>query len=176
MRVSPVGHAFAFVDQVLEAARRSAECTHNHPEGVKGAQAVALAVFLARHDEDKETIRRVLRDRFRYDLSRTLDQIRPTYAFDITCQGSFPEAILSFLDSNDFGDAVRNAVSLGGDADTQACIAGAIAQAYYKAIPQTILEEIGRRLSRHLWHKTIEFYRRYGVSSIVGPLMTIDGG
>lgn len=174
MRVSPVAHAFDSEDQVLEEARRTAECTHNHPEGIKGAQATALAIFRARIGQDKETIRKAVQDCYGYDLSRTIDAIRPGYHTDITCQGSVPEAIIAFLDSTSFEDAVRNAVSLGGDADTQACIAGSIAEAYYKTIPDAILEQIHRRLSRPLWQKTLEFYRRYGIRDIAEQLESFD--
>lgn len=174
MRVSPVAHAFDSEAEVLEEAKRTAECTHNHPEGVKGAQATALAVFLARIGRDREAIRTAIQDRYGYDLSRTIDAIRPEYSTDITCQGSVPEAIIAFLDSTSFEDAVRNAVSLGGDADTQACIAGSIAEAYYKTIPLAILEQIPKRLSKALWEKTLEFYRRFGVRDIAAQLELLD--
>ena len=166
MRVSPVGFAFDSEQQVLQEARRSAECTHNHPEGIKGAQATALAVYLARTGTDKETLRRRIQEEFQYDLSRTIDEIRPGYSFDVTCQGSVPEAIIAFLDSSSFEDALRNAISLGGDSDTQACIAGGIAEAYYKDIPLEILRQVRKRLSRDLWEKTLQFYQRYGIPSI----------
>jgi ADP-ribosylglycohydrolase len=167
MRVSPVGFAFDSEAEVLREARRSAECTHNHPEGIKGAQATALAVYLARTGADKEAIRRRIHEEFEYDLSRTLDQIRPGYSFDVTCQGSVPQAIVAFLDSTSYEDAVRNAISLGGDSDTQACIAGGIAEAYYRDIPPGILREVKKRLSADLWEKTLEFYRRYGIPGIL---------
>lgn len=170
MRVSPVAHAFESEEEVLEEAKRTAECTHNHPEGIKGAQATALAVFLARHDADKESIRREIASRFGYDLGRTIDEIRPDYRTDLTCQGSVPEAIIAFLDSSSFEDALRNAVSLGGDADTQACIAGAIAEAYYKAIPEPILRRIPKKLSKALWRTTVEFTRRFGIKEVVEQL------
>ncbi len=166
MRVSPVGFAFDSEAEVLQEARRSAECTHNHPEGIKGAQATALAVYLARIGVDKESLRRRIQEEFRYDLSRTVDEIRPGYSFDVTCQGSVPEAIIAFLDSSSFEDALRNAISLGGDSDTQACIAGGIAEAYYKDIPPEILRHIRKRLSRDLWEKTLEFYQGYGIPGI----------
>jgi len=150
MRVSPVAHAFTSRDEVLSHAKQSAECTHNHPEGIKGAQATALAVFRARCGADKDSIRSELQQRFGYDLSRTINTIRPDYQFDITCQGSVPEAIIAFLDSTCFEDAIRNAVSLGGDADTQACIAGAIAEAYYREIPLEILQQVERRTNKSL--------------------------
>ncbi len=167
MRVSPVAHAFESETRVLEEARKSAECTHNHPEGIKGAEAVALAIFMARHSQEKATIRKAIQDRFGYDLARTIEEIRPGYSMDMTCQGSVPEAIISFLDSTSFEDAVRNAVSLGGDADTQACIAGAIAEAYYTSIPPEILQQVRKRLSKSLWQKTLEFYKRFGIGNIL---------
>ncbi len=140
MRVSPVGFAFDTAEDVLFHAKRSAEVTHNHPEGIKGAQATALAVFMARKGATKQAIRREVSGRFQYNLDRTMDEIRPHYCFDVSCQGSVPESILSFLESTSYVDAVQNAVSLGGDADTMACIAGGIAQAYYKEIPGAIAE------------------------------------
>lgn len=173
MRVSPIGHAFDSEDEVLDHAKRSAECTHNHPEGIKGAQATALAVFLARQGADKETVRREVAQRFGYDLSRSIDGIRPGYRADLTCQGSVPEAIIAFLDSESFEDAVRNAVSLGGDADTQACIAGAIAEAHYREIPDGILRETRRRTAHALWAKAIEFSQRFGVKEVVAQLRAL---
>ena len=139
MRVSPIGLAFDSVDQVLREAGRCAEVSHNHPEGIKGAQATALAVFLARMGEGKESIRLEIAQRFGYDLGRTVAEIRPGYRFDISCQGTVPEAIIAFLDSHDYEDAVRKAVSLGGDSDTLACITGGIAEAFYKEIPPAVM-------------------------------------
>ena len=138
MRVSPVGWAFDDVDRVLREAERSAAPTHDHPEGVKGAQAVALAVFMARTGLSKGDIRVDLQGRFGYPLERTVEEIRPGYAFDVSCQGSVPEAIVAFMDSTDWESAVRLAVSLGGDADTQGCIAGAIAEAFYGSVPPIV--------------------------------------
>ncbi len=146
MRVSPVGFAFDSVDGVLREAERSAAVTHNHPEGIKGAQATALAVFFARKGESKEYIRQEIVRRFAYNLDRTLEEIRPGYRFDVSCQGSVPESIIAFLESKDFEDAVRKAVSLGGDSDTMACIAGGIAQAFYKEIPADIVANVRKRL------------------------------
>lgn len=174
MRVSPVAHAFSSEDEVLEQARRTAECTHNHPEGIKGAQAAALAIFLARQGADKHSIRKKIQDSFGYDLSRTVESIRLTYRIDLTCQGSVPESIIAFLDATSFEDAVRNAVSLGGDADTQACIAGAIAEAYYKEIPPKILQQISRRTAKALWKKTLQFYRKFGIKEIIEQLRCLD--
>ena len=138
MRVSPIGFAFDDVEAVLGEARASAAVTHDHPEGIKGAQATALAIFMARGRATREDIRTGISRRFGYDLDRSVDDIRPGYAFDVSCQGSVPEAIIAFLDSSDWEDAVRNAVSLGGDSDTLACITGAIAEAWYGGVPEPV--------------------------------------
>jgi len=141
MRVSPVGFAFSDEKTVLKEAKRSAEISHNHPEGIKGAQAIAISVFLAKSGYSKSDIKSYIENKFNYDLNRKIDEIRPFYTFDISCQGSVPEAIIAFLESADFEDAVRKAISLGGDSDTLACMAGAIAQAYYKKIPKSIMKQ-----------------------------------
>ena len=140
MRVSPVGWFCNSIDEVLAEAKRSAEVTHNHPEGIKGAQATALAVFLSRTGESKKYINKAITERFDYDLSRTIDEIRPVYEFDESCQGTVPEAIIAFLESTDYENAVRLAVSIGGDSDTLAAITGGIAEAFYKKIPQDITD------------------------------------
>lgn len=146
MRVSPVGCACNTMEEVLELAKRSAEVTHNHPEGIKGAQATAAAVFLAKINTTKKDIREYIALRFGYNLDFTLDNIRPHYEFNATCQGSVPEAIVAFLESEDYEDAVRLAISIGGDSDTIACIAGGIAAAYYKHIPDEIVDPVLDRL------------------------------
>ena len=161
MRVSPIGFAFDTEGDVLREAKNSAIVSHNHPEGIKGAQAVALAVLIARQGASKEQIRKRISTDFKYDLDRTIDQIRPDYSFNISCQGSVPEAIVAFLDSTDFSSAIRKAVSLGGDSDTQACIAGAIAEAYYKEIPARIQTETENRLPGILWGILEEFEKLY---------------
>ena len=161
MRVSPVGLAFSSVDEVLAEAKRSAEVTHNHPEGIKGAQAVALAVFLARTRTAKADIKREIMERFGYNLNRKLDDIREAYGFDVTCQGSVPEAIIAFLESDCTEDAIRNAISLGGDADTQACIAGGIAEAFYGGVPEAIEVEARKRLPEDFLATIDDFYARY---------------
>ena len=130
MRVSPCALYAATLDEALELAERSAAVTHNHPEGIHGAQAVAAAIFLARTGWDKAAIGSYLRAHY-YPLDKTLAQIRPDYRFDATCPGSVPQALLCFLESTDYEDTLRNAVSLGGDADTLAAIAGSIAWTYY---------------------------------------------
>ena len=146
MRVSPIGFALESVEETLDEAQSSAEVTHNHPEGIKGAQAVALAIYLARHAASKSEIRQEISTRFGYDLSRTPEQIRQENRHDETCPGSVPEAIIAFLESNDFEHAIRLAISLGGDSDTIACMAGGIAQAFYGGIPQEIATETLARL------------------------------
>jgi ADP-ribosylglycohydrolase len=161
MRVSAVGFAFESAGEVLAQARRSAEVTHNHPEGIKGAQATALAVFMARQGADKETIRKEIQTRFNYDLARTVDSIRPAYEFDISCQGSVPESIIAFLDAHDYETTIKNAISLGGDADTMACIAGGIAQAFYKKVPAEIVSGVRGKLSPDLLAVLDRFHAKF---------------
>lgn len=157
MRVSPVGFAFDKRTRVLEEARKTAEVSHNHPEGIKGAQAVALGVFLSRKGYQKEQIRYELEKEFDYDLSRSLKQIRPEYQFEISCQRSVPESIIAFLESDDFVGAIRNAISLGGDSDTMACMAGALAQAFYQEIPRTVAEQVYARIPEEFKEIVIVF-------------------
>ena len=164
MRVSPVGFAFNSIDEVLKEAQKSAEVTHNHPEGIKGAQATALSIYMARMGESKERIKHEISARFTYDLNRTLDEIRPTYYFRIACHESVPESIIAFIESEDFEEATRNAVSLGGDADTMACIAGGIAQAFYKKIPQEIVSEAKKRIPEELLEIIDRFNRKFNIS------------
>jgi ADP-ribosyl-[dinitrogen reductase] hydrolase len=159
MRVSPVGFACSTLAEVLTKAKESAVATHNHPEGIKGAQAVALAIFLARQGKTKTEIKTRIEKEFGYDLSRIYQDIQPDYSFDVSCQGSVPEAIIAFLASDDFEDAIRKAIALGGDADTQACIAGGIAEAYYKGIPGKLKEEALNRLPQEFIIILNRFYR-----------------
>jgi ADP-ribosylglycohydrolase len=165
MRVSPVGFAFNTIEDVLRESKRSAEVTHNHPEGIKGAQATALAIFLARSGMQKTEIRTEISRRFGYNLDRTLDEIRPGYRFDISCQGTVPEAIIAFLESNSFEDAIRKGISLGGDSDTIGCIVGGIAQAFFKHIPQAILSQVGVRLPEEFQIIINQFNARFGIAS-----------
>lgn len=141
MRVSPCAYYASSMENALELAKQSAEVTHNHPEGIKGAQAIAAAVFLARAHESKGAIRDYVESHFGYDLHRSCDEIRPDYVFDMTCPGSCPEAIIAFLDSDCYESAVRLAVSLGGDSDTIACMTGGIAAAYY-GIPSWMVKYV----------------------------------
>ncbi len=163
MRVSPIGFAFDSLQEVLDEAARSAAISHNHPEGIKGAQATAAAVFLARTNTGKSAIKSEVEARFGYDLSRSLAEIRPGYSFDVSCQGSVPESIICFLESESYEDAIRNAVSLGGDSDTMACICGGIAEAYYGHVPQPIIDRVKDFLTADLWEITNEFRRRYAI-------------
>ena len=162
MRVSPVGMAFDTPARVLEEAMRSSAVTHNHPEGIKGAQATALSVFLARQGSSKEQIRAEIQSRFGYDLQRHVDQIRPGYQFDVSCQGTVPEALVAFLDAEDVEDAIRNAVSLGGDSDTLACIAGGVASAFYGGVPAEIEEQVRIRLPEEFLEVLDAFQDRFG--------------
>lgn len=161
MRVSPVGFAYDELDTVLERARESAAVTHDHPEGIRGAQATAGVIFLARKGAGKEEIREWVEREMGYDLSRALDDIRPGYRFDETCQRTVPEAITAFLESGDFEEAVRLAVSLGGDSDTLACITGGMAQAFYGRVPRHIAERVLGLLDERLRSVTEEFMDRY---------------
>lgn len=161
MRVSPVGFAFNSIEDVLKEAKKSAEVTHNHPEGIKGAQAVALAIFLSRSGKNKNDIKTEISQQFGYHLERRLVDIRPNYTFDISCQGSVPESIIAFLEGENFEDTIRKGISLGGDSDTIACIAGGIAQAFYQDIPQDIISNVRKRLPKSFLDIIDEFNKRY---------------
>jgi ADP-ribosylglycohydrolase len=173
MRVSPVGWAFDTLEKTEEVAKLTAEITHNHPEGIKGAQATAAAIFLARTLATKSEIKTYIENTYGYNLSRTCDDIRPTYGFNESCQGTVPEAIIAFLDSVDFESAIRLAVSLGGDSDTLACITGGIAEAFYGMdynLPEStnafnnriyFKEIVLRKLPNDLSDVVNEFYNRF---------------
>ena len=165
MRVSPIGFAFNSLEQTLKEAKKSAVVTHNHPEGIKGAQAVASAIYLARNGKSKGDIQEYVEGTFNYDLHQKLDEIRPDYNFDETCQGSVPQSIIAFLESEDYEDAVRKAVSLGGDADTMACIAGGIAEAFYGDVPKHIISVIRDVLDADLIDIIDSFYARFILGS-----------
>ena len=142
MRCSANGWMFDTLEETERVAGLSAAITHSHPEGIKGAQSTAAAIFMARHGANKEEIRNYISTRYGYNLNRTCDELRPVYDWDSSCQGTVPEAMVAFLDSTDFESAIRLAVSLGGDSDTLACITGGIAEAYYNAIPDDIAVKI----------------------------------
>lgn len=170
MRVSPVGFAFGTIEEVLAWSERSAAVTHDHPEGIRGAQATAAAIYYARRGDDKDEIRRTLESQFGYDLSTELDQIRRTYRFDETCQGTVPQALRAFLESTSYVDAVRNAISLGGDADTLACITGGVAEAYYGGVPQDLAVRAIELLDVKLVTVVDRFRNQFGLASEHGRL------
>ena len=142
MRCSANGWMFDSLEETERVAGLSAAITHSHPEGIKGAQSTAAAIFMARNGKSKEEIKEYISTKYGYDLNRTCDEIRPVYDWDSSCQGTVPEAMVAFLDSTDFESAIRLAVSLGGDSDTLACITGGIAEAFYKNIPDDIALKI----------------------------------
>lgn len=169
MRVAPVGWGFNTLEETLSAAKLSAECTHNHPEGIKGAQATAMCIFMARQGSSIAEIRQSVSNRFNYDISLTVDEIRPRYSWHGldgvidggTCQGSVPQAITCALEAVDFEDAVRNAISIGGDSDTIGCITGGIAEALF-GIPEDIRQCGMNYLPKELVSIVEEFETKYG--------------
>ncbi len=165
MRVSPIGWLYDSLEETREVAADSARVTHNHPEGIKGAEAVASVIYLARTGSSRSRIKRYVEEEFGYDLSRTLDEIRPGYHHVESCQETVPEAITAFLEGKSFEDVIRNAVSLGGDTDTLACIAGSMAEAYY-GIPEYILHEVRPRL-HHLMRSRLRDFKDYKKERVV---------
>jgi len=161
MRASPIGWACNTIEDVLAEAEKSASVSHNHREGIKGAQAAALAVYLARNGTSKRDIKRAIAERFGYDLDRNCGQIRADYSFDESCQGTVPEAVIAFLESKSYEDAIRLAISLGGDSDTLACITGGIAEAYYGGVPSSIAEKALSFLTPELINIIAKFSARY---------------
>lgn len=149
MRVSPVGLYAKTLDEALNLAEITASVSHNHPEGIRGAQAIATSVYLCKEGQSKQEIKDYVEEKFGYNLSRTIDEIRPNYAFDVSCQGSVPEAIIAFLEGNSFEEVIRLAVSIGGDSDTIGCMAGAIAACRYP-IPDDIAEKCDSYLTEDL--------------------------
>lgn len=166
MRVSPVAYAFDSTELVLQEAKKTALCTHNHPEGIKGAQAVAVAVFMARSGATKPEIKSFIETRFNYDLSRSLNDIRPNYKLYLSAQRSVPEAIISFLEATDFEDSLRNAISLGGDSDTLASIAGAIAEAFFKEIPKAYFKKMKNKIPKSFYNSLLRFQQEYNQNNI----------
>ncbi len=161
MRAVPIGYAYDSIEQVLLQARASCFYTHNHREAIKGAQAVATTVFLAHHGEGKEQIQAFLEKKFHYKLSTTLAEIKEKHVFNSRASYSVPAALIAFFESSDYESAVRNAVSLGGDADTEACIAGGIAEAYYKKIPKHIFDFCDIRIDYTLKKVVLDFQKRF---------------
>tara|TARA_R110001606_G_scaffold399285_2_gene583680 strand:+ start:7957 stop:8748 length:792 start_codon:yes stop_codon:yes gene_type:complete len=169
MRISAVGFAFDSLGDVLTHAKQHTQITHNHPEGIKGAQATASIIYLARKGANKAFIKEFVETEFNYDLSLTLEDIRPSYRFDESCQGTVPQAITALLESDDFEDAIRNAISLGGDSDTLACITGGMAQAFYGGVPQHITEKVMSYLDDELKSVAVEFHKQY-----CGDIQTLE--
>jgi ADP-ribosylglycohydrolase len=161
MRVSPVGWAFETLDEVLQEAERSAAATHNHAEGILGAQATAAAIFLARNGASREEIRASIRSTFGYPLQLSLEEIRPTYRFDVSCRGTVPVALQAVFESESFEHAIRLAISVGGDSDTLACIAGGVAEALYGGVPSPISDQIFKQLKPPLAEVTRRFRERF---------------
>ena len=161
MRVSAVGWAFDSLEETETVAKISAEITHNHPEGIKGAQATAAAIFLARQGKNKKEIKDYVQNRFGYDLERGYEEVKERYGWQDSCQKTVPEAIIAFLESKDFEDAIRLAVSLGGDSDTLACITGGIAEAFYGGVPEKIKAEVLSRVTDELRNKLDYFAKKF---------------
>lgn len=161
MRVSPVGWAYSSLDDVLAEAERSAAITHDHPEGIKGAQAIALSIFYARKGFAKQDILGEVQKRFGYNLDQQLSTIRGSFKFDVTCQGTVPPALIAFRESENIESAIRKSVSLGGDADTLGAICGAVAEAYYHKFPQEIMDLINDRLPDEFLDVLSAFYNRF---------------
>ena len=161
MRISPVGFAYDDLETVLEKAKEFTEVTHNHPEGIKGGQATAAAIFLGRAGKSREEIKAYIEETFQYDLSRHVDEIRPTYWFNESSQDTVPQAIRAFYDSSDFEDALRTGISLGGDSDTLTCITGGIAEAFYGGVPAPIQEKVFEFLDERLATITKAFIEKF---------------
>jgi ADP-ribosylglycohydrolase len=161
MRVSPIGFAYNDLETVLKQAAYSAEVTHNHPEGIKGAQAIAASIFWARNRCSKDEIMRNVETQFGYQLNDSVEHLHQHYQFDVTCQGSVPQAIIAFVESENFEDAIRKAIYIGGDSDTIACMAGGIAHAYYGGVPEEIRNQILAKLDDHLRNIFWAFHARY---------------
>ncbi|MEL6254367.1 MAG: ADP-ribosylglycohydrolase family protein [Bacteroidota bacterium] len=164
MRVSPIAWAWDNWKKALEEAKRSAAVTHNHPEGIKGAQALTMAIAMARKGRTKVQIKKIVNQYFPYDLDRSIASIRPDYSFDVSCQGSVPEAIIAFLESENFEDAIRTAISIGGDSDTIACMSAAIAEAHYGKPSQEFREKVYAYLPQTFIDSLEAFEKAYPVT------------
>lgn len=164
MRVSPVGFVAKSLDQAISLSKKVTEVTYNHPEGIKGAEATAVAIYLARNGYNINDIKNYI-DKHYYKMNFTLDEIRDTYKFNETCQDTVPQAIMAFLESTSFEDAIRNAISIGGDSDTLAAITGGIAEACY-GIPKEIRNKALTYLDRRLLNILLDFENKYGINSI----------
>lgn len=164
LRVSPVGYSGRTLPEVVDEAARCAMVSHNHPDGIIGAKAVASAVFLAKNGRSKDEIRSHIEAEYSYDLNRTIEEIRPRFRYDQSCQGSVPEAIIAFLDSRNFGDSIRLAISLGNRTATITTITGAIAQAYYKEIPVNMVKPVVSKLTPGMYEVIEQFSNNWPLS------------
>jgi len=161
MRVSPIGWAYNDIETVLQKAKESAEITHNHSEGIKGAQSTALAIYLSRIGASKQEIKIEIENRFNYNLNFELEELRKNYKFSESCQGTVPQAIFTFLVSDNFEDSIRKAIYIGGDSDTLACINGSIADAFYKGVPGQIKDQVFSILDNHLTKVVKDFENNF---------------
>jgi len=161
MRVSPIGWAYNDMETVLQKAKESAEVTHNHPEGIKGAQATAASIFLARTKNSKIEIKEFVERNFDYNLDLDLEDLRKNCRFNESCQDTVPQAIFTFLISENFEDSIRKAIYIGGDSDTLACINGSIAEAFYGGVPENIADEVYKRMDSRITIITNDFRAKY---------------
>jgi ADP-ribosylglycohydrolase len=164
MRVSPVGFAFDSLEETLRVAKISAEITHNHPEGIKGAQATAAAIYMARGGKSKTEMKEYISQKFGYNLNYSSDDIRDHYSFEASCQETVPQSLVAFFDSKDYEDAIRLTISLGGDADTMGAITGAVAAAYYKEVDTNIINFTLGKLPEDLRKIVERFEERHKIS------------
>jgi ADP-ribosylglycohydrolase len=161
MRVGPVGWAFDTLEETLLEAEKSAAVTHSHKEGIKGAKAVAVAIYLARNNEVKENIKKYIENEFHYNLNDEIKKIRQHYKFNESCQGTVPEAITAFLESDSFVNSIKIAISIGGDTDTLCCITGSISEAFYKHIPASIIDFANTKITDDMKKIINDFYNRH---------------
>ena len=161
MRVSPIAWAYNNLEMVLQKAKESSEVTHSHPEGIKGAQATAVSIFLARTKNSKKEIKEFVEKNFLYDLDLDLEELRKYYKFNESCQDTVPQAIYTFLISESFEDSIRKAIYIGGDSDTLACINGSIAEAFYGGVPKNIADEVYKRLDSRITIITNDFREKF---------------
>lgn len=161
MRVSPIGWAYNDIETVLQKAKESAEVTHNHPEGIKGAQATAVSIFLARAGKTKANIKEYVEQNFKYDLNLDIEELRIHYRFNESCKETVPQAIYTFLVSDSFEDSIRKAIYIGGDCDTLACINGSIAEAFYGGVPEEIKLEVYKRMDNRITIITNDFRKKF---------------
>jgi ADP-ribosylglycohydrolase len=163
MRVGPAGLLAKSLNEAIDLAYKVSEVTHNHPEGMKGAAATAAAIYMAKTGHSQSSIRGYVAETFGYDMTQTIDEIRPTYKFNETCQQTVPQALTCALEADSFEDAIRNAISIGGDSDTIGAIAGAVAEALF-GIPDEIADDAWRRIPEDMRHILTDLYELTGVS------------